>query len=73
MTADGGTWYCIRQARTRVIGSRVMTRAEADTEARVWREYIGPAVTVPATSDLAHAVRYYDQSVLAPLLTGGRP
>jgi hypothetical protein len=63
-----GTFYVLRQARTRVIGSRVMTEAEANREAQVWAAEIGPAVAVPATPALAQAVRFYDQDVLVPIL-----
>lgn len=63
-------FYAIRQARTRVIGSRSMTRAEADREVAVWAAEIGPARVLPVTPDLAHAVRYYDQAILVPALKG---
>lgn len=67
MTAQG--FYAVRQARTRVIGSRVMSLAEAEREVAAWLEDVGPAVAVPATPELARAVRAYDQAVLARLLT----
>jgi hypothetical protein len=61
-------FYTIRQARTRIIGSPVQTRSEAEREAAVWAEEIGPAVVVPATPELAHATRVYDQEVLGEIL-----
>jgi hypothetical protein len=72
-------FYAIRQARSKVIGSRAMLLAEAEREVRIWGREIGPARVVPAAglvlddraitaSDLAHAIRYYDQAVLVPLL-----
>ena len=63
-------FYAIRQARTKVIGSRAMTQAEAEYEAKVWRGGIGPAVAVPVTPELRRAVAAYDQEVLVPLLAG---
>jgi hypothetical protein len=70
MTAPG-VFYAIRQARTRVIGSELMTAAEADREVTCWRDHIGPARAVPATKAMRHAVRYYDQDILVPVLAGG--
>lgn len=70
MTSSGGGFYAIRQARTRVIGSRLMTRAEADREVAAWRAEIAPARTVPYTRELARAVRVYDQAVLGAALNG---
>lgn len=66
-------FYCIRQFRTKVCGSRLMTRAEADREAVMWLDQIGPAAVVPATPALAHAVRCADQDVLPPLLPPAVP
>jgi hypothetical protein len=63
-------FYAVRQARTRIVGSRVMTRREAEEEVTVWSAEIGPAKVVPVTRDLAHAVRYYDQDVLRAALYG---
>jgi hypothetical protein len=57
-------FFAIRQARTRVVGSRVMTRPEAEIEVSVWAADIGPARVVPVTKELTHAVRVYDQAVL---------
>lgn len=65
-------FYAVRQARTRVIGSRKMTLAEAEREVAVWREEIGPAVVVPASREVTHAVRVYDQEVLSGLLRGAQ-
>lgn len=67
--ASATRFYAVRQARTRVIGSRVMTLEEAEREVSVWRNEIGPAAVVPATRELASAVRTYDQAVLAPLVS----
>jgi hypothetical protein len=62
-------FYAVRRfASGKVLGSRTMTRAEADREVSAWRESIGPALAVPATGDMRHAVRTEDQSVLVPLL-----
>jgi hypothetical protein len=63
-------FYAVRQALTRVVGSRIMTRAEAELEVTVWSAEIGPAKAVPVTKDLAHAVRVYDQDVLRAALYG---
>jgi hypothetical protein len=65
---SGQRFYAVRQARTRVIGSRVMSEAEAGREVAAWLENVGPAAVVPATPELARAVRSYDQAALAPLL-----
>jgi hypothetical protein len=64
------SFYVVRQARTRVIGSRAMTRAAADREASAWRENIGPAVVIPVTPEARRAVRTYDQPALTAYLTG---
>jgi hypothetical protein len=65
----GGRFYAVRRfASGKVLGSRTMTRADADREVSAWREHIGPALTVPATDDVRRAVRANDQAVLAPLL-----
>jgi hypothetical protein len=61
-------FFAVRQARTRVIGSRVMTRAEAELEVTVWLREIGPAAVVPVTDELTHAVRVYDQDMLRAVL-----
>jgi hypothetical protein len=62
-------FYAVRRfASGRVLGSRTMTRAEADRECSAWREGIGPAITVPATDDMRCAVRTADQATLAALL-----
>lgn len=63
-------FYAVRQARTRIVGSRIMTRTEAEEEVTVWSAEIGPARVVPATRDLTHAVRVYDQDVLRTALYG---
>ena len=63
-------FFAVRQARTRVIGSRIMTRAEAELEVTVWSAEIGPAKVVPVTKELTHAVRVYDQAVLRTVLYG---
>jgi hypothetical protein len=65
----GEKFYAVRQARTRVVGSRVMTYREAIEEVTVWRQEIGPAVVAPVSDELKRAVSSYDQAVLAPLLT----
>jgi hypothetical protein len=70
MTA--GAYYVIRQARTRVIGSGLLTKAQADREAAAWAAGTGPAVAVPATDALRRAVRCYDQAVLTEALYGGQ-
>jgi hypothetical protein len=62
------SYYAIRQARSKVIGSEAMSRARAEREAATWAANIGPAAVVPVTPELARAVRAYDQSVLVPLL-----
>jgi hypothetical protein len=61
-------FYAVRQARTKVIGSRTMTRGEAEREVAVWNEQIGPARVVPATEQARHAVRTENQAVLSALL-----
>lgn len=67
-------YYAIRQARTKVIGSRTMWEHEAAYEVRVWGKEIGPAAVVLAsTPGLAEAVRSYDQAVLVPLLATAAP
>jgi hypothetical protein len=63
-------FYAVRQGRSKVIGSRTMTRAEADREVAAWREHIGPAVVVPATPGARHAVRTENQEALGALLAG---
>lgn len=63
-------FYAVRQARTKVIGSRTMTRGEAEREVAAWLEHIGPAVVVPATPETRHAVRTEDQAALGKLLAG---
>jgi hypothetical protein len=67
-------YYVIRQARTRVIGSRRMSLKDAEREVTAWTAEIGPAVAVPATPELKRAVTAYDQAVLVPVLyPEGRP
>jgi hypothetical protein len=67
--ADTGTrYYCIRQARTKIIGSRTMTLDEAGREAAVWRDEIGPAAVIVADDAARKAVRTEDQATLAKLL-----
>jgi hypothetical protein len=61
-------FYAVRQGTGRAIGSRAMALAAAEREVSVWREHIGPAVVVPATPEVAHAVRTYDQETLGALL-----
>ena len=65
-----GKFYAVRQARTRVVGSRVMTRKEAEWEVTVWSSEIGPAKVVAWSEDLRRAVRAYDQDVLRAALYG---
>lgn len=64
----GTRYYCIRQARSKIIGSRVMTADEAGREAAAWRDDIGPAVVVPADAEARRAVRTEDQAALAALM-----
>ena len=61
-------FIAIRQARTKVIGSRVMTRHEAEREVSVWRDEIGPACYVPAASDVRSMVRRNDSEALSKIL-----
>jgi hypothetical protein len=63
-------YYCIRQARTTVVGSRTMTHDEAGREAAAWRDDIGPAAVVPATAEVRAAIRRKDQAALTALLGG---
>jgi hypothetical protein len=63
-------FYAVRQARTKVVGSRLMTRAEADREVSAWRANIGPAVAVPDSPEVRRAVRVKDQAALTALLNG---
>lgn len=65
-----GKFYAVRQARTKVIGSRVMSRKEAEWEVTVWSGEIGPAKVVPWSEDLRRAVRVYDQEALRAVLYG---
>jgi hypothetical protein len=65
-------FYAIRRARTKVVGSRTMTRGEADREVAAWRESIGPAVVVPATHANRGAVHRDDQTALTALLNEGQ-
>lgn len=65
-------FYAVRQGRSKVIGSRTMTRGEADREVAAWTEHIGSAVTVPATPANRRAVHTEDQAVLTALLAGGQ-
>ena len=57
-------FYAVRQARTLVIGSRMMTRDEAAREVTAWRAEIGPACTVPVTEQSTRAVNSGDQQAL---------
>jgi hypothetical protein len=69
-----GKFYAVRQARTKVIGSRLMSRAEAAEEVACWAENIGPARVVPDSPVMRRAVRAYDQAVLgAALYPAGAP
>ena len=63
-----GKFYAVRQARTKVIGSRLMSHAEALTEVNCWSENIGPAKAVPDSPAMRRAVRTYDQAVLSAAL-----
>jgi hypothetical protein len=65
-----GKFYAVRQARTKVIGSRLMSRAEADREVSVWLAEIGPAAAVPDSPAMRTAVRAYDQETLSAALYG---
>ena len=67
--AAGERFYAVRQQTNRtVIGSRIMTRAEAAREVSVWCADIGPAAVVPAGRDARRAVRRRDRETLAALL-----
>ena len=70
MRTDTGQdkYIVIRQARTKVIGSRVMTAYEAGKEVAAWRDEIGPACYVPATEDVRSMVRRDDSKALAEIL-----
>ena len=61
-------FICIRQAHTKVIGSRVMSQHEAGREVAAWRDEIGPACYVPATSEVRSMVRRDDTAALAEIL-----
>lgn len=65
-------FYAIRKAKTKIVGSRTMTRAEAEREVAAWRASIGPAVVVPATHANRGAVHRDDQTALAALLAEGQ-
>jgi len=65
-----GKFYAVRQARTKVIGSRLMSHAEANTEVAAWSEDIGPAKAVPDSPAMRRAVRAYDQETLGAALYG---
>lgn len=62
------SYYAVRQARTKVVGSRAMTRAEADREVSLWRQEIAGARVMPVTPELQRAVRAMDQAVLSRAL-----
>lgn len=62
------SYYAIRQARTKVVGSRAMTRAEAEHEVSLWRQEIGGARVMPYTAELRRAVAAMDQAVLSRVL-----
>lgn len=61
-------YYAVRQARSKVIGSRIMTKPEAERECRVWNAEIGPAAAIPATPEVRRAVHRDDAATLARLL-----
>lgn len=61
-------FIAIRQGHAKVIGSRVMTEYEAGREVAAWRDDIGPACYVPATSDVRSMVRRDDTEALAEIL-----
>jgi hypothetical protein len=64
-----GKFYAVRQARTKIIGSQLMSRAEADEEVACWVEAeIGPAVVAPDSPALRRAVKAYDQDALGEVL-----
>lgn len=52
----------------KVLGSRVMTRAEADREVSVWRAEIGPAAVAPATATIRAMSDADDSAALADVL-----
>jgi hypothetical protein len=64
----GGKFYAVRQGRTRIIGSRLMSLAEASREVAMWTADVGPAAVVPDSPAMRTAVRRYDQAVLRPAL-----
>jgi hypothetical protein len=64
----GGKFYAIRQAATKVIGSRLMSQAEASREVAWWTAEIGPAKVVPDSPAMRQAVRTYGQDVLRAAL-----
>jgi len=63
-------FYAVRQARTKVIGSRNMSRGEAEREVAAWLEHIGPAVMVPDSPAVRRAVHTGNQEALGALLAG---
>lgn len=67
-TKDETRFYAIRQARTKIIGSRTMTSDEAGREVAAWRDEIGPAAIVPVSAESRKAVRTEDQAALAALM-----
>lgn len=62
------SYYAVRQARTKVVGSRAMTRDEAEREVSLWRQEIGAACVMPYTAELRRAVAAGDQAVLSRVL-----
>jgi GNAT superfamily N-acetyltransferase len=65
----GGKFYAVRQATSgKVIGSRLMSQAEASREVAWWAAEIGPARTVPDSPAMRHAVRTYEQATLRAAL-----
>jgi hypothetical protein len=68
-TPAGAEYIAVRQFSSgRVLGSRVMTRHEADREVSVWRAEIGPAAVAPATPAIRAMSEADDSAGLADVL-----
>jgi hypothetical protein len=66
--------YAVRQFRSgKIVGSRLMTEAEATREVATWRAEIGRAGVVAADLRASTAVRKEDQAELARLLDEAEP
>jgi hypothetical protein len=72
-TSDG-KFYAVRQFRGgKVLGSRIMTEAEAQREVAAWRLAVGRAAVVADAADVREAVHSDDQTVLSKLLNDNEP